>query len=103
MDWTVWLVGVSFFFFLLIGVPVSFALTGIAMLGTIFSWGVPGLYQVVSTTYGDATSFIFIAIPLFILMANFLQRSGLADDLYEIIFLWSGNLRGGLAIGTVII
>jgi tripartite ATP-independent transporter DctM subunit len=103
MDWTVWLVGVSFFFFLLIGVPVSFALTGIAMLGTIISWGVPGLYQVVSTTYGDATSFIFIAIPLFILMANFLQRSGLADDLYEIIFLWSGNLRGGLAIGTVII
>ena len=103
MDWTVWLVGSSFFIFLLIGVPVGFALTGIAMLGTLLSWGFPGLYQVVSTTYGDATSFIFIAIPLFILMANFLERSGLADDLYEIIFLWSGNLKGGLAIGTVII
>lgn len=103
MDWTVWLVGTAFFFFLLIGVPVGFALTGIAMLGTLLSWGVPGLYQIVSTTYGDATGFIFIAIPLFILMANFLERSGLADDLYEIIFVWSGNLNGGLAIGTVII
>lgn len=103
MDWTVFIVGAAFFILLFIGVPVGFALTGTAMLGTIFSWGFVGLYQVVSTTYSDGTNFIFIAIPLFILMANFLERSGLADDLYEIIYRWSGNLRGGLAIGTVII
>ncbi|MFH1154751.1 MAG: TRAP transporter large permease subunit [Pseudomonadota bacterium] len=103
MDWSVWLVGAAFFSFLMIGVPVGFALTGVAMIGTLLSWGVPGLFQIVSTTYGDATGFIYIAIPLFILMANFLERSGLADDLYEIIYLWSGSLKGGLAIGTVII
>ncbi len=103
MDWTICIVGASFFILLLIGVPVGFALTGVAMLGTICSWGVGGLYQIVSTTYSDSTSFILIAIPLFILMANFLERSGLADDLYQIIYLWSGRLNGGLAIGTVII
>lgn len=103
MDWTVTIVGASFFILLLIGVPVGFALTGVAMLGTICSWGVGALYQIVSTTYSDSTSFILIAIPLFILMANFLERSGLADDLYQIIYMWSGRLRGGLAIGTVII
>ena len=103
MDWTIYIVSATFFILLIIGVPVGFALTGIAMLGTIFAWGVSGLYQVVSTTYSDATSFILIAIPLFILMANFLERSGLADDLYEIIYRWSGGLRGGLAIGTVVI
>lgn len=103
MDWTVTIVGASFFILLLIGVPVGFALTGVAMLGTICSWGVGALYQIVSTTYSDSTSFILIAVPLFILMANFLERSGLADDLYQIIYMWSGRLRGGLAIGTVII
>lgn len=103
MDWIVYIVGAAFFILLIIGVPVGFALTGVAMLGTIFSWGVAGLYQVVSTTYSDATSFILIAIPLFILMANFLERSGLADDLYEIIYVWTGGLKGGLAIGTVAI
>ncbi|RLB90530.1 MAG: TRAP transporter permease DctM/Q [Deltaproteobacteria bacterium] len=103
MDWTIYIVSAAFFILLIIGVPVGFALTGIAMLGTIFAWGFCGLYQVVSTTYSDATSFILIAIPLFILMANFLERSGLADDLYEIIYRWSGGLKGGLAIGTVVI
>lgn len=103
MDLTAYIVGAAFFILLFIGVPVGFALTGVAMLGTIFSWGFGGLYQIVSTTYSDSTSFILIAIPLFILMANFLERSGLADDLYEIIYRWSGSLNGGLAIGTVII
>ncbi|MGD9732262.1 MAG: TRAP transporter large permease subunit, partial [Desulfamplus sp.] len=103
MDLTAYIVGAAFFVLLFIGVPVGFALTGVAMLGTIFSWGFGGLYQIVSTTYSDSTSFILIAIPLFILMANFLERSGLADDLYEIIYRWSGSLNGGLAIGTVII
>ena len=103
MDWIVFIVGFSFFALLFIGVPIGFALTGVAMLGTICSWGVAGLYQIVSTTYSDSTNFILIAIPLFILMANCLERSGLADDLYQIIYLWTGKLRGGLAIGTVII
>ena len=103
MDWTVCIVVVAFFTLLFIGVPIGFALTGVAMFGTVCSWGVGSLYQIVSTTYSDSTNFILIAIPLFILMANFLERSGLADDLYQIIYLWSGNLRGGLAIGTVII
>ena len=43
MDWTVCIVGASFFILLLIGVPVGFALTGVAMLGTICSWGGGGI------------------------------------------------------------
>jgi tripartite ATP-independent transporter DctM subunit len=36
-------------------------------------------------------------------MANVPQFSGLADDLYEMIYTWSGRLSGGLAMGTVAI
>jgi tripartite ATP-independent transporter DctM subunit len=36
-------------------------------------------------------------------MANFLKESGIADDLYEMMYRWMGPLRGGLAMGTVVI
>jgi tripartite ATP-independent transporter DctM subunit len=47
--------------------------------------------------------FVLLAIPLFILMASILQRSGIADALYGTIHKWFGGLNGGLAAGTVII
>jgi len=36
-------------------------------------------------------------------MANFLSKSEIADDLYEMMYHWMGPMRGGLAIGTIII
>ena len=42
-------------------------------------------------------------IPLFVLMAAVLQRSGVAADLYATIKILFGRVRGGLAIGTIVI
>jgi len=88
---------------LVFGFPISFTMAGLAILGTLCVWGPLGLYSVATTTFGNATNFVYIAIPLFLLMAHFLQASGLADDMYEIIYRWSGRMRGGLAVGTIII
>ena len=103
MDVTLSLLLLLFIMFLLAGFPVSFTLLGVSLVGTLIYWGPFGLYQIVSTTYSESTHFILLAIPLFILMANLLQRSGIADSLYEVIYRWSSGIRGGLAIGTVII
>jgi tripartite ATP-independent transporter DctM subunit len=46
---------------------------------------------------------MLMAAPLFLLMGAMLQESGIADDVYEMFYRWMGGLRGGLAIGTVII
>lgn len=46
---------------------------------------------------------ILIAVPLFIFMAMVLEKSGVADALYTMMHRWMGSLRGGLAIGTVLI
>jgi tripartite ATP-independent transporter DctM subunit len=102
--WLLFLIIIVCLFVLLgLGFPIAFTMAGLAIFGTLFVWGWSGLYMVVSTTFGNATSFIYIAIPLFLLMANFLQNSGLADDMYEIIYRWTGRLRGGLAMGTIVI
>jgi len=90
-------------FFLLLGLPVAFTLGGLAVLGALYVWGFKGLYMLASTAYAESTSFILIAVPLFIFMANILRYSGLADDLYEMVYKWMGRIPGGLAVGTVII
>ena len=49
------------------------------------------------------TTYSFVAIPLYIFMAVILQRSGVIEDLFTVMRMWFGPLRGGLAIGTVVI
>ncbi|MGA6926826.1 MAG: TRAP transporter large permease subunit [Desulfosarcina sp.] len=86
-----------------LGIPIAFTLCGVATLGIVFTWGPKGLLMLFNTAYGESTSFLLIAIPLFIFMANQLKFSGMGDDLYEMVYRWMGRLPGGLAIGTVMI
>lgn len=88
---------------LCLGIPIAFSLCGLATVGIFFVWGPKGLYLLFNTAYGESTSFLLLAIPLFILMANFLKFSGIGDDLYEMVYRWMGPLPGGLAVGTVVI
>ena len=88
---------------LALGLPLAFALGGVAVVFTFFLWGPEALYMVASRTFGVMSAFILVAIPLFIFMANVLERSGSAEDLYSMMYHWMGPLRGGLAMGTVVI
>lgn len=49
------------------------------------------------------TSIILLAIPLFIFIGCMLEKSGIADEIFEMIYKWLGPIPGGLAIGTVFI
>ena len=44
-----------------------------------------------------------ITLPLFIYMGFILSESRLADDLYSMFHVWMGPVRGGLAIGTILL
>lgn len=85
------------------GLPVVFVLGGISILSVILLWGPEGLPMIANSAFSTFTTDTYVAIPMFILMANFLQNSGLADDLYGMLYKWMGGLKGGLAMGTVII
>lgn len=88
---------------LCLGIPISFTLCGIAAIGIFFTWGPNGLLLLFNDAYGESSSFILSAVPLFIFMANMLKSSGMGDDLYEVVHRWMGRVRGGLAVGTVLI
>jgi tripartite ATP-independent transporter DctM subunit len=53
--------------------------------------------------WGMLTEFILLAIPLFIFMGLMMERSGIADKLYEALYVCLGGVRGGLAISTIIL
>jgi tripartite ATP-independent transporter DctM subunit len=94
---------VSLILFLALGLPLSFVLGGVSMVFIYGTWGPQAFYMVAAQTWGAMNKFTLVAIPLFIFMAMILERSGVANDLYEMMYLWFGPVRGGLAIGTVVI
>lgn len=88
---------------LAIGVPIAIALGGLSAILILIFWGPNALSMLVLKAYGNTSSFEFLAIPLFVYMANMLERSGIAEDLYETMHRFVGGRRGGLAAGTVVI
>lgn len=93
----------SFLLLMIAGTPLVFALGGSAVIGTYFLWGPNALYAIGIRTFSSATSFVLLAIPMFIFMGAMLERSGIAKDLYEMMQKWLGGIRGGLAVGTVLV
>jgi len=88
-------------FFLVVGLPVALSMaisgaTGLYMLG-----GMQFLTGILRTSpLSTANSYEIITIPMFILMAEFVIISGVANDLFRSASIWVGRLRGGLAIAT---
>lgn len=89
--------------FMLTGLPIAFVLGGLSLLFTVTLWDPNAVIVLVLQIYDTMKSEALLAIPLFILMACILQRSGVIEDLYRAMELWFGRIKGGLAIGTVII
>ena len=54
-----------------------------------------------NTTYEAIRDYVFAVIPLFVLMGEFISRSGAAGDLYNIINRSFSRLPGRLALATV--
>jgi tripartite ATP-independent transporter DctM subunit len=89
--------------FMLTGLPIAFVLGGLSLLFTVTLWEPGAVIVLVLQIFDTMKSEALLAIPLFILMACILQRSGVIEDLYTAMEMWFGRVRGGLAIGTVII
>ncbi len=89
--------------FLLLGTPLAFVLGGVSVVFLYFEMGEIGFYLLASKMWETMQNPTLMAIPLFVFMAILLEKSGVANDLYDMMHQWWGGLRGGLAIGTVLI
>jgi tripartite ATP-independent transporter DctM subunit len=85
------------------GVPFAFATGAIAVVLCLWTFGPDSLMLLASRTYSFLDSYVLVSVPLFIMMASLLERAGLARDLYSALYVWSGRLRGGVAVMTVLV
>ncbi|MEL7568258.1 MAG: TRAP transporter large permease subunit [Dehalobacterium sp.] len=88
---------------LILGMPVSFILGGLATIFAVIFLGPQSLTLISSQVYGNMDNFVLIAIPLFIFMGNLLQNSSIAEEVFDMMYKWLGGIKGGLAVGTVIV
>lgn len=89
--------------FMLTGLPIAFVLGGLSLLITVLFWNPQAIIILVLQIFDTMKSEALLAIPLYILMAALLSRSGVIEKLYRSMELWFGRVRGGLAVGTVVI
>lgn len=86
---------------LVIGVPVGFALAVAGAAGLYLMGGASLLLGILDTApLSSASSYEIISIPMFLLMAEFVILSGVADDLFRAAATWVGRVPGGLGIAT---
>ena len=85
------------------GFPLAFVLMGTGMFFGLLGWGSAVLDQMVSRTYGIMSNDALVAVPLFIFMGYMMERSGIADGLFDTLQQLFGPLKGSLALATVIL
>jgi tripartite ATP-independent transporter DctM subunit len=87
---------------IVLGMPVAFATGLIAVVFCAAFADLDSLAIVTFRTYGFVNSYVLLSVPMFLMMANILDKSGVAHDLYDALKIWAGRLPGGVAVMTLI-
>lgn len=87
---------------LMAGLPLAFVTGGLACV-FLFVFGDADMLNIIpSRIFPMMTNYQLSAIPLFIFMATMLERAGLIEELFDVVYKLLGGLRGGLATSTII-
>src|SRR5918996_2351989 len=92
--------GITFFGFLALGVPVAFAI-GLAAVCTILYEGLP-IAVIFQQMMSGMNIFSFLAIPFFILSGELMLHGGIADKIVTAAKSMVGHIRGGLGMSNVV-
>jgi tripartite ATP-independent transporter DctM subunit len=88
---------------LLTGMPLAFVTLLVALVFALGWFGPMAVPLITSRIYTFVENFIFVSVPMFVLMAAILDRSGIARDLFDAMKLIGGRLRGGVAVQTIFV
>ncbi|WP_366555144.1 TRAP transporter large permease [Aquibaculum sediminis] len=88
---------------LLTGMPLALVTLLVALFFAVGWFGPMAVPLITSRVFSFVTSFVFVSVPMFVLMAAVLDRSGIARDLFDAMKLISNRLRGGVAIQTIFV
>ncbi|WP_172297702.1 TRAP transporter large permease subunit [Pseudoruegeria sp. HB172150] len=85
------------------GMPLGIVTLFVSVIMAVGFFGPRGLFLVSSNAVGLLEHYTLVAVPFFVLMASILERAGIAEDLFDAMSIFAGNLRGGVAVQTTVV
>lgn len=85
-----------------LGFPVAFSMMLTVLGFGLLRFGDALVHQLASRVDDVATNYVLGAIPLFIFMGSILERAGIAERLFDALYIWTRRLPGGLAIAALL-
>lgn len=85
-----------------LGFPVAFSMMIAALGFGLMRFGGTLVHQFAQRIDDIATNYVLGAIPLFIFMGSILERAGIAERLFDALYMWTRRLPGGLAIAALL-
>src|SRR5512137_1789399 len=85
-----------------LGLPLAWSIGAVAVALVFYKFDPSVMVMLVSRVFDMSLNYTLMSVPLFVLMAGILQRSGVANQLFRAVNVWAGGVRGGIAIGTII-
>ncbi len=86
-----------------LGIPIAFATGIVALVFAYILWGSSSVFALLTATAGVMNNWTLLAVPLFTLMSMVLYKCGIVEDLYDTFYKWTGFLRGGLAVASIVV
>ncbi len=102
-DWIAILMFSSMMVLLFTGQRIFGAIGAVAVIAALLLWGTGGSELGFAQAIKLMKWYPLLTLPLFIYMGYILSEARIADDLYKAFHVWFGPLRGGLAIGTIVL
>src|SRR5215208_3961629 len=90
-------------FLLLLGLPMAFCTGSLAIIFRSVFGSPQMLNMLPSRIFPFMTDYQLSAVPLFIFMAAVLEKAGIIEELFDVVYKWLGGLKGGLASATVVV
>lgn len=92
--------------FIVLGLPLAYSLAGTAVIYGLIENGfnIDGLLGFfINNAWGTMNNFVLVAVPLFILMAQVLDRAKISDALFEALYVVMGSIKGGLGLAVIFV
>lgn len=85
----------------MVKIPIAYAL-GLSSLVVIVKMGIP-MTSAINSMYNSVNNYSLLAVPLFMLLAQLMDKGGITDRLFVICDAFVGHIRGGLGHVNVLI
>ncbi len=84
------------------GIPIAFALGGVATIFMMAFMPAASLDTIAQNVYEELASITLLTIPLFILKGAAIGKSRAGKDLYDALHTWLHRVPGGLGVAVVL-